>query len=532
MSYCRAARGHPFHGPYHDREYGFPVRSEAALLERLALEINQAGLSWLTMLKKRDHFRRAFAGFDPARVAAFGARDRRRLLADAGIIRNRLKVAAVIENARRLLAIRETHGSFAKWLDAHHPRTAKEWEKLFRKTFVFTGGEIVKSFLLEHGLPPRRARAELSGLPQGRGEETGVDDEGGAAPARARGVLKREGEGAGPAFDGFRPAGWLPGPHLQTVWGRLVRSRRQVPMRREILETPDRDDLVVDHVDGPAGSPQVIVLHGLEGSSNSVYAQGLLLEIRRRGWRGAAMNFRSCARDPEDLSRMLPNRRPRLYHSGETEDLDFLARTLASRDPATPLLAVGVSLGGNVLLKWLGESRGPRPIAAAVAISTPYDLAASGRYMETAIGRFYTGRFLVTLKTKAAEVRARFPEAAGKIDLQRALAARTFWEFDDAANAPLHGFAGADDYYRRASSLAYLSGIRTRTLCLSAEDDPFLPAEALERARRAAPAPVEFLATSRGGHIGFVSGPWRPRYWAEELAIDWLGRSIGAPGRH
>ncbi len=151
MSYCRAAKGHPFHGPYHDREYGFPVRSEAALLERLALEINQAGLSWLTMLVKRENFRRAFAGFDPERVAAFGARERRRLLADAGIIRNRLKVAAVIENARRLLAIRETHGSFAKWLDAHHPRTAKEWEKLFRKTFVFTGGEIVKSFLLSTG---------------------------------------------------------------------------------------------------------------------------------------------------------------------------------------------------------------------------------------------------------------------------------------------------------------------------------------------------------------------------------------------
>lgn len=151
MSYCRAAKGHPFHGPYHDREYGFPVRSEAALLERLALEINQAGLSWLTMLIKRENFRRAFAGFDPEKVAAFGARERRRLLADAGIIRNRLKVAAVIENARRLLAIRRSHGSFAKWLDAHHPRPAQEWQKLFRTTFVFTGGEIVKSFLLSTG---------------------------------------------------------------------------------------------------------------------------------------------------------------------------------------------------------------------------------------------------------------------------------------------------------------------------------------------------------------------------------------------
>jgi DNA-3-methyladenine glycosylase I len=151
MSYCRAAKGHPFHGPYHDREYGFPIRSDRALLERLALEINQAGLSWLTMLKKREGFLRAFERFDVEKVAAFSTRERRRLLADPGIIRNRLKVAAVIENARRILALRETHGSFARWLDAHHPRTPKEWQRLFRKTFVFTGGEIVREFLVSTG---------------------------------------------------------------------------------------------------------------------------------------------------------------------------------------------------------------------------------------------------------------------------------------------------------------------------------------------------------------------------------------------
>jgi DNA-3-methyladenine glycosylase I len=151
MTYCRAAKGHPWHGPYHDREYGFPIRSDAALLERLALEINQAGLSWLTMLMKRENFRRAFEGFDPEVVAAFGERKYRRLLADAGIIRNRLKIRAVIENANRILALRESHGSFAKWLDAHHPRSAKEWQKLFKKTFVFTGGEIVGSFLMSTG---------------------------------------------------------------------------------------------------------------------------------------------------------------------------------------------------------------------------------------------------------------------------------------------------------------------------------------------------------------------------------------------
>lgn len=301
-------------------------------------------------------------------------------------------------------------------------------------------------------------------------------------------------------------------------------------MRREVLETPDGDDLVVDHVEGPEGSPRVIVLHGLEGSSNSVYAQGLLLEIRMRGWRATAMNFRSCARDPDDLARMLPNRRPRLYHSGETQDLDFLARTLAAREPAAPLAAVGVSLGGNVLLKWLGEIAAVRPhaVAAAVAISTPYDLAASARYLDTVIGRFYTARFLSTLKRKAVETMRRFPEAAAKMDLPRALASRTFRDFDDAANAPLHGFEGADDYYRRASSLGYVSAIATPTLCLSAEDDPFLPDEALARARAAASRQVDFRITRAGGHIGFVSGsdPWRPRYFAEELAVSWLAGTL------
>ena len=150
MSYCRISQGHPWHGPYHDREYGFPIRSDAALLERLALEINQAGLSWLTMLQARGL---------PAGVRGLRSGGRRRIRrarvpaadADAGIIRNRLKINAVIENARRMLAIRESHGSFAKWLDAHHPRSAKEWQRLFKKTFVFTGGEIVGSFLLSTG---------------------------------------------------------------------------------------------------------------------------------------------------------------------------------------------------------------------------------------------------------------------------------------------------------------------------------------------------------------------------------------------
>jgi DNA-3-methyladenine glycosylase I len=149
--YCRLAPAHEIHGPYHATEYGFPAREDAVLFERLALEINQAGLSWLTVLKKRAAFNAAFRGFDIDQVAGFGAGDVRRLMADQGIIRNRLKIEAIIENAQRLRAIRESHGSFAGWLDAHHPLSKEAWVGLFRATFRFTGGEIVNEFLMSLG---------------------------------------------------------------------------------------------------------------------------------------------------------------------------------------------------------------------------------------------------------------------------------------------------------------------------------------------------------------------------------------------
>ena len=154
MTYCNIAPGHPFHGPYHDREYGFPIRSDNRLFERLVLEINQAGLSWLTILKKRRAFKRAYDNFDIATVAGYGARERKRLLADAGIIRNRLKIDAAIDNAKRILELRESHGSFHQWLHNNHPLPKLEWVKLFKKTFRFTGGEIVGEFLLSTGFLP------------------------------------------------------------------------------------------------------------------------------------------------------------------------------------------------------------------------------------------------------------------------------------------------------------------------------------------------------------------------------------------
>jgi predicted alpha/beta-fold hydrolase len=319
-------------------------------------------------------------------------------------------------------------------------------------------------------------------------------------------------------------AWWIPGAHFQTTWGRLGRSRRLVAFQREVLPTPDGDELVLDHVVGPAGAPRVILLHGLEGSSYSVYMQGLARLVARAGWSGTVINFRSCAREPGRVRRWLRNRRPRLYHSGETGDLDLVVQTLAAREPGTPLYAVGVSLGGNVLLKWLGEKGARSPVEAAATISVPYDLAAAARHLERGAGRFYTGHFLKTLKIKALDVMARFPAETRHLDVDRIRLAQTFTAFDEYATAPLHGFAGAEDYYRRSSSLRFLPAIEVPTVCLSSADDPFLPADALARAQQAASDDVQFTVTRWGGHAAFITGrwPWRPLYWAEEQAMAWL----------
>ena len=327
-----------------------------------------------------------------------------------------------------------------------------------------------------------------------------------------------------PAMSEFSPAWFARGPHLQTVWGRMVRPRRMVKLERQEIETPDGDVLVLDHLLGER--MHFILMHGLEGSSHSVYIQGMLSLIAKRGFAATAINFRSCARDPLRLDRMLPNRRPRFYHSGETTDFDFVARTLHEHDANTPLVACGASLGGNALLKWLGEHPGQQIIRAAATLSVPYDLGAGGTYLERGLGPFYVGGFLRTLKKKVKDVAKRFPET--RLDVPRAMRAKTFREFDDVATAPLHGFADANDYYARSSSIHYLSGITTPTLCVSAEDDPFLPPEVLERAKAVASPSLEFITTRHGGHVGFVGGllPWKSVYWAEELVVDWLADNI------
>jgi uncharacterized protein len=322
------------------------------------------------------------------------------------------------------------------------------------------------------------------------------------------------------------PAWWLPGAHLQTVWARLARSRRLIRFSREVLTTPDDDDLMLDHTDGPPGSPRVLLLHGLEGSAHSLHTQGLAVVVARAGWRATVLNFRSCARDPSNIKRRLSNRRPRLYHSGETTDLDLVVRTLKAREPDVPLYAIGFSLGGNVLLKWLGEAGAASTIRAAATLSVPYDLAAASRYLERRVGRIYTFHFMRRLKAKAADLITRFPRETSHIDAARVQAAQTFFEFDDALTAPLHGFTGATAYYAESSAVGFLARVAVPTYCLNAVDDPFFPRQAAAHAATiAASNPLlRFEVAKWGGHTGFVSGPWpwRPLYWAEEASVAWL----------
>ena len=282
---------------------------------------------------------------------------------------------------------------------------------------------------------------------------------------------------------------------------------------------PDGDFLDLDWLE-PArpGAPLVVILHGLEGSSRSHYAFGLYREAARLGLRAVVMNFRSCSGEL--------NRAPRLYHSGETADLGWVLGRLIERDPATRLGLVGISLGGNVALKWLGEhGDGAREqVAAAAAISTPFDLAECARALDAGVCRaLYTESFLRTMKPKVA---AKAHLYDGRVDLAAVERARTFREYDRLVTAPTFGFADERDYWARASSRPYLAKIRRPTLLVNAVNDPFIPASALPRAEVAQSPWLEAAFVSEGGHAGFLEGPWGRRSWAERHALAFLRRHL------
>ncbi len=321
----------------------------------------------------------------------------------------------------------------------------------------------------------------------------------------------------------YSPAWWLPGAHAQTLWGKLFRRDPLQPTVVERWDTPDTDFLDIHRLRASSTSPsaRLVVLHGLEGTIRSYYAQALLSEAGSRGWAADMLIFRSCGNEL--------NRTRRFYHSGETTDLAFVIDRLLNEFPEQPLVLAGVSLGGNVLLKYLGE-RGtelPPQVRAAAAVSVPFDLGRSSRYIDRGFSRIYQRHFLRSLRRKAIGKLERFPDL---VPPERLASIRTMYDFDNIMTAPIHGFRDADDYYSRSSSLGWIGRISIPTLLLSAVDDPFLPPAVLDEVRSEAkrnPA-LELDFPRHGGHAGFISGrnPFRPRYYAERRVCDFLANHL------
>jgi predicted alpha/beta-fold hydrolase len=309
----------------------------------------------------------------------------------------------------------------------------------------------------------------------------------------------------------YVPPWWLPGGDLQTIYARSLARNYQTNYRRERWETPDGDFVDLDFVDASNDDSKLLVLfHGLEGSSQSHYARSLMEFASRRGWRGLVVNFRGCSGEI--------NRLPRAYHSGDSAEVDWILRRLKANQPLRGIYAVGVSLGGNMLLKWLGEAgrEAGAIIERAAAVSAPVDLRAAASVLDFGHRRaLYTRRFLRSLKRKML---TKISQHGLKIDATEILACSTFREIDDLYTAPIHGFTDADDYWTRSSSKPWLKQIQIPSLMINARNDPFLPASALPHDGEVSDS-VTLCFPSFGGHVGFVSGRFPG-------SLTWLPQNI------
>jgi predicted alpha/beta-fold hydrolase len=312
---------------------------------------------------------------------------------------------------------------------------------------------------------------------------------------------------------------WLRNPHLQTLWPRLQRRGRLVPMRRERIDTDDGDFLDLDwsgHAPASEDAPVVLLIHGLEGNSDSPYAQGMLAAIARHRWRGVVMHFRGCSGEL--------NRLPRSYHSGETGDPGSVIERIRARYPRAPLAVIGYSLGGNVLLKYLGEATRQGTVDAAVAVSVPFLLSPSADRLQQGFSRVYQRLLLDSLKAKT---RQKFAAMAPPVDLDGLASLPSIRAFDDMVTAPIHGFADAADYYARNSSRQFLGTIDVPTLIVHAADDPFMTPAVIPAPSELSPM-VQLEVSDRGGHVGFVDGPWpwRARHWLEDRVPEFLAAAL------
>lgn len=307
---------------------------------------------------------------------------------------------------------------------------------------------------------------------------------------------------------------WLPGGHLQTIYASAIAARPEINYRRERWELSDGDFIDTDWIDGEVTAPLVVLFHGLEGSSRSPYALSLMAALQARGWRGVVIHFRGTSGEP--------NRLPRAYHAGDVAEIDYLLRRAKSHSPDAPMYAVGVSLGANAMLKWLGTQGGDaqRVTEKAVAVSAPLDLAATGHTLGKGFNLIYAQHFLRTLKQKALQKLDVSPDLYAREAVQ---AVDTIYGFDDLVTASLHGFAGAEDYWTKASSRAGLMQIGIPTLLINARNDPFLPEEFLPGADQVS-AQVTLEYPETGGHAGFVSGPFPGNLrWLPTRILEFFG---------
>jgi predicted alpha/beta-fold hydrolase len=303
---------------------------------------------------------------------------------------------------------------------------------------------------------------------------------------------------------------WLPNGHLQTIYPALCIRKPAVQFRRERWSSPDHDFIDLDFIDGAAEQPCVVLFHGLEGSSDSHYARALMALLKSKNWSGVVVHFRGCSGEL--------NRAPRFYHSGDAQEIGWILQRLQSeyaiKHPKAKFFACGVSLGGNALLRWLGETQQAAGIVdAACAISAPLDLAAGGASLSSGINLIYTRMFLQSLKPKCLKKLEQFP---GLFDKDAMLQAKNLYEFDNVVTAPLHGYRDTNDYWDRASAKHILEQIRVPTLVLNAQNDPFLPARYLPSK---ASSQVRLEYPQCGGHVGFAVGSLPGK-------LDWLPKRI------
>lgn len=315
----------------------------------------------------------------------------------------------------------------------------------------------------------------------------------------------------------FQAPRWLRNRHAQTMFTSLPWAFRWRPrLKRETLDLPDGDVTAIDWVEAPENipdsAPLLVILHGLESSSASPYARMLMQAASARGWRSCVLHFRDCG----DYR----NRLPRRYHAGETNDLRHFLRYLVRRGETAPIFAAGYSLGGNVLLKYLGESRDDTPLAAAAAVCVPLDLHQCAEALNIGFSKIYQRYLLRNMKRSMVR---KFDRHTAAFDWERAMRAQTFAEFDDAVTAPLHGFTGMQDYYDRCSSVHYLKSISVPTLIVNARDDPFMSPAVLPSSDRLSESVCLEIAET-GGHVGFVEGgsPWRPTYYLPPRLIGFF----------